>query len=346
MPNITNTLVHQIYYPDTNQISQASQANQLDQFCNGRIDGITSEILDTLVNAAAAGDLDSIEFLYNIALQEGKLGKAAEDALFDVFSLKIPGKIGVDKQIQQMGLQLYQIFANDRDNYNSINMLHKLSTQSKLAYIVGSAITNTTDRLNLSKFVFNEPDIWGSNRMINSDELGSGMQAVLKDSKKSKNFSLNYPMELALLDSQISQKEALWNKTECFAVNTGEHWIFFALYKQNNEKKALVFNSWHSLDKGIRKKLANVATHAGAKSLTYIEKDLQQSVPNGCALFVIKAIEKIAESPDEDPVKVLKDVRDVFLTHSIEEQEKFNFIARRQLYAMHMEKESTNESHS
>lgn len=322
MPSITGSFAHNIYY---------SRPNKLEDLCNGHID---NSAFKQFVELAASGEQASIEFLYNIALQNSELGKKAENALFDIFSLKTSGKVDVDKQIQQMGLQLYETFANNRNSSNAINMLDKFGTQSKLAYIAGSAIENTSEKQRLSNSLFGEPDIWGENRMIDSYELYSGMKSVLK---KPEGFSLNYPIELALLDTKINQKEALASRTECFVVNTGYHWVLFALYKQDNEKKAIVFNSWNNLEKGACQALENVAAHVGAGSIQYLENNLQEHVPNGCSLFVIKAIEKISESPEQDTVKVLEEMADVFLNHSIEEQEKFNIAARRQLYAIHTE---------
>lgn len=320
MQSITSSFVHNTFY---------SNPLRLNDLCDGHI---TDNTFSELVHSAASGEQESIEFLYNIALQESGLEKKAENALFDIFSLQTVGKVDVDKKIQQMGLQLYQTFQNKLDKFN---------TASKLSYIAGSAIENASDKQHFSSSLFGEDDIWWSNRLINSDELISGMQSVLKNPER---FSLNYPMALEHLDTQISQKAALWRKTECFAIHHNNHWVLFALYKHDNKAQAVVFNSWNSLNNETREMLEDAAKIAKAESINYVEGNLQEHVPNGCGLFVIKAVEKISEYPDEDPLIVLDDMANIFLTHSKEEQEKFNLVARRQLYNMHMEEEAKKKA--
>lgn len=107
------------------------------------------------------------------------------------------------------------------------------------------------------------------------------------------------------------------NKPEVFPINTGDHWVSLVLYKDESDHKVkcVVFNSFSELNKGIKISLADSAKIAGLseeENIEFIDGNMQRNVPNGCGIFVIKAIDLLSHAPEENPVNTLKAFTDDF----------------------------------
>ena len=315
----------------------------VEQF-NGLFDKeIAPETLAFLAKSASYGNLESIDLLHNIALRQDSVGKNAENILFDLFSGKRSAVKGIDKEIQKTSRVLYQS-KHHREAFNH---------PSKLLYIIGSTLEKLDDKIeltnlfvqNLPPVLGNESNLWANNRMITNDEIDSTNKEKIETSAK---LTVNSPFGLARNDENqlsdiIAQKiisQDHINQLELFSVNIdNNHWILFVLYQDevNNEIKGVVFNSFHELAPETKQKMTQAAELAGAKSIHYIEKNIQQYVPNGCGLFVHQAIKELIEHTPADPVEVLKQFQFSFLEKTIEEQQQFNIQKRRQLYSSYLD---------
>ena len=324
----------------------------LDQVNNLFTDKIDHKSFNVLCISAENGNLDSIDILHNIALRQDDVGKQAENMLFDLFSGKKSGKQGVDSDIQKASLALYHLSHNNKTINNKD--MQKLREPSKLLYITGSALSNATEKKLLSTKLMdnqisqspheqlNEVDIWERNRMLQTDEINAATKKIAHDTP---DISINFPLGITpphdnMLNEIIKEKQQgknTINQLELFPINTGNHWVLFILYKDpsDNKMKNIVFNSYYELNKDIKESLKETAKIAGLteeSDTTFIEGNIQDNVPNGCGLFVVKAIELACQTPKHNLVDKLKLFTEEFMKRSIEEQILFNIQTRRQLY--------------
>lgn len=338
----------------------------IEQFNHLFMDEIKPEIFEALCISAKDGDLYSLECLHNIALRQNAIGKKAENELFDLFSgnqsekKESGNKIqkGVDSEIQKASLTLYKLAHHNRTKNN--NDMKKLHEPSKLLYIAGSTLTNIAEKQALSMLLMGnqsaqssdeqlgELDIWGENRMLQTDEINAATKKIDHDTP---DISINFPIGITqsddtdgnLLNEIIAEKQKsgqFLDQAELFPINTGNHWILFMLYKDPSDHKVknIVFNSYYELDLTVKANLNRSAKKAGLteeSDITFIEGNIQDNVPNGCGLFVIKAIELICQTPEQNPVNKLKSFTEEFVKSAIEEQRLFNLQARRQLYGVY-----------
>ncbi|MGL5006659.1 MAG: ElaD/SseL family deubiquitinase [Plesiomonas sp.] len=311
---------------------------------------INTDVINKLSESAANGNVNNIDLLYNIALQKNNSGDLAEKALFDLFSGKKRGKIGVEYDIQQAGLKLYEIANHAKVlGYNNMEKLH---SPSKLLYIVGSAIQNSEVKKTLSNILqqnqciapeddFIDVDLWGANRLITTDEINFTVKKISFDNHK---LSVNYPIGLVNehsnennLSSHVLDRLNS-NQTELFPVNTGEHWVLFGLYKNKTADcevmKGFLFNSYLPLNEDAKNKILDSANIAGVanENVEWIESNIQDNVPNGCGVFVFSTIREIMEHIDNDPINTINDFIDNFKKQTKDSQEVFNLYNRRQLY--------------
>lgn len=311
---------------------------------------IASEALSSLAKSASEGDLNSIDLLHNIALRQDSEGRKAENILFDLFSGKLPAKQGVDKEIQKTSKKLYQLYLDGKIKKHLNGS--KLTTPSKLLYIIGSTIEKYINKLGLTKLLMkNEPaesTLWDNDRMTTNDEIDS----VNKDnppllSNVTINASigltqLGNPLLAEIIEQKILDNKGL-NQYELFPINIhNNHWILFVLYpavpqhqSANHKMKCAIFNSYDNVNADIREEITQAANKAGVinKDITYIEGNIQQHVPNGCGLFVIEAMKQLIKNHQQDPVKTLNKFHQDFSRKTIIEQERFNIQSRRQLYS-------------
>lgn len=309
--------------------------------------------LDLLGKSAADGNLDCIDMLHNLALRHDGIGEISESILFDLFSGKIKGKINIDEKIQQASLKLYET-ACDTKGKNNADM-NKLNSPSKLLYIAGSAMKNATQKQDVSAIFrerdrpqslheqFDNVDLWSNGRMLMTDEISTAMNGLISNTD---NFSLNFPVGLIepvnksnMLSEQIVEKMQYSNiidKTEVFPINTGGHWVLFALYKDETDSnsKCVVFNSLSELNDVTRNHFIDSAKIAGVseENIEFINEDMQRNVPNGCGVFVVKVAELLSNTPERKPVDIIKDFIEVFSKLSAEDQVSFNIQNRRQQY--------------
>lgn len=315
----------------------------LKQF-NGLFDDVIDhEILTALGVSASYGDLNSIDLLHNIALQQDISGQKAENILFDLFSGKQPAIKGIDKEIQKTAQVLYQ----------STHHKEAFIKPSKLLYIIGSTMEKLDDQIELTNlFVQNqlpmlgiETNLWGHNRMITNDEIDSSNK---EKAESPTTLTVNSPIALMqndenLLCDLISQKiidQQHFNPLELFPINIdNNHWVLFVLYQDavKNEIKGVVFNSFYKLGSETHKKITQATELIGAKNIHFIERNIQQYVPNGCGLFVHEAIKALTEHAPADPIEVLNRFQSSFLEKTIEEQQQFNIQKRRQLYSSYLD---------
>ncbi|MBF0035788.1 type III secretion system effector deubiquitinase SseL [Citrobacter freundii] len=324
-----------------------------EQFDNLFTDNVNTKTLDALSESAAAGNLDCIDMLHNLALRHDDAGKRAEDILYDLFSGKKKGKLGIDEDIQLASHKLYQTACHAKDKNN--RDMNKLFSPSKLLYIAGSAITDITQKRDVSTIFrgdeiaqsqleqFDNIDLWSSSRMLMTDEINAILHNIIQNIS---DFSLNYPIGLIepshganLLSEQIIEKiksSNIFDKVELFPINTGDHWVLFALYHDEFDRsnKCVVFNSLRDLSENAKNSLSDSAKIAGVSedNIEFINGDMQKNVPNGCGVFVIKGIELLSRASEKKPVDNLKKFVDDFSKLSTEDQVLFNIQTRRQLY--------------
>ncbi|MGG4608596.1 ElaD/SseL family deubiquitinase [Providencia sp. Me31A] len=311
---------------------------------------ISSESLNSLATSASEGDLNSIDLLHNIALRQDSEGRKAENILFDLFSGKQSAKIGIDKEIQKTSQKLYQLYLDGKLKKHLYNS--KLTTPSKLLYIIGSTIEKCVDKINLTKILMkNEPEgssLWNNGRMTTSDEIDSiNNHNLVLPSNMIINASLGLTQHgqhlLAEIIEQKTPNETGGNQYELFPINIHDnHWILFVLYpaapqhqSANHKMKCAIFNSYNKIDADIQEEITRAANKADVieEDITYIEGNIQQHVPNGCGLFVIEAMKQLIKNHQQDPVKVLNKFHQDFSRKTIAEQEQFNTQSRRQLYS-------------
>lgn len=325
-------------------------AEQFNSLFTSNVDIRTFDIIG---KSAADGNLNCIDILHNLALRHDDVGKKSENILFDLFSGKTKGKIGIDEEIQQASLKLYEA-ASDAKNKNNEDM-NKFYYPSKLLYIAGSAMKNTTQKQDVS-IIFRERDrpqslheqfdnfdLWSNNRMLMTDEISAAMNELTSNAN---DFSLNFPIGLIepvnksnMLSEQIADKiqyDNMLDNTEVFPINTGEHWLLFVLYKNeiNRNTECVIFNSLCELSDDIKNHLITSAKIAGVteKNIEFINGDMQENVPNGCGVFVVKAAELLSNTPERKPVDIINDFIEDFSKLPAEDKILFNIHNRRQLY--------------
>ncbi|MBQ0530617.1 ElaD/SseL family deubiquitinase [Providencia rettgeri] len=317
----------------------------IEQF-NGLFEkNISPEALASLAESAGNGNLESIDLLHNIALRQDNEGRKAENILFDLFSGKLPAKKGIDKEIQETSKKLYQLHLNTKIKKHLKDS--KLTTPSKLLYIVGSAIEKVIDKISLTKLLMkNEPaesTLWDNNRMTTSDEIdASNKNNPTLPSNMTINCSIGLMQNGYNLLADVIEQKILNNKTldkcELFPININEnHWVLAVFYQPEHKQdmKCVVFNSYQNVSPEITNEIAKAAEKAGIieKDITYIEGNIQQQVPNGCGLFVVEAIKQLTENTQQDPYDTLKEFQESFIKKTMAEQKEFNIQNRRQLYS-------------
>ncbi|TCV99792.1 ElaD/SseL family deubiquitinase [Biostraticola tofi] len=328
------------------------------QFSSLFTDTLEERTLEDLTQSASNGNLKSIDLLLNLALRQDPIGAQAEGILFDLFAGKRASYLGGDSDIQKASLVLYNLACADKAS-NNVDM-HKLHSRSKLLYLAGSAMSDVTKKRELTQVLLGENiaqsqneqiaehDLWGSNRMLTTDDINAAMKNI---AQRGDHLSLNYPIGLTcaqtsenLLSTQIADKITnmdFLEKPEYFPLNTGGHWILFGLHKDESSGsiKTVVFNSSGELDSTTKAKLIDAAKMAGVTDeidFTFIEKNIQDLVPNGCGLFVTKALDLIADAQGIDPVLILERFAEKFVNRPAEEQSIFNIEYRRQLFEHHL----------
>lgn len=335
-------------------ITEAYSHYQLnaEQFNNLFTDNVDINTLDVMGKSAADGNFVCIDILSNLALRHDDAGKRAESLLFDLFSGKIKGKTGIDEEIQQASLKLYDV-AVDAKGKNDEDM-NKFYSPSKLLYIAGSAMENITQQQEISA-VFRERnisqspheqldhvDLWNKGRMLTTDEINTAMKGL---DSNIHGFSSNFPIGLIepvnksnLLSEQIADKipcDHGLDKMEIFPVNTGGHWILFILYNNetDNNPKCVIFNSLCALSDEAKNHLIDSAKIAGVikNNIEFINGDMQENMPNGCGIFVVKVAELLSATPERKPGNIINDFVDDFSRLSAEDQGLFNIQNRRQM---------------
>ncbi|MGL5388954.1 MAG: ElaD/SseL family deubiquitinase [Enterobacterales bacterium] len=320
------------------------------QFDNLFTDNIRTDTMESLAQSAANGNLDSIDLLHNLALRKDTVGEQAENVLFDLFSGKITGKIGVDRDIQQASLKLYQIAFKNED-YKI-----RFSSPTRLLYMAGSAMSELAQKQALSRLFVGdqqaqvpheqtgELDWWSPARMLTTDEISAAMNKMPHP-----DCSLNFPSALVdpvnssnILGDLIAEKIrstylGFLDKPEFFPINTGDHWVLFVLHRDQSDSgavKAVVFSSASNLTPETKAKLNQAAAIASGdgNSVTFVEEHIQKHVPNGCGIFVIWMMEQIIAHPECDPGAAAEKFADEFMRKSPEEQTNFNIQFRRQLH--------------
>lgn len=323
------------------------------QFNNLFTDNVDINTLDLLGKSAADGNLDCIDMLHNLALRHDEVGKKSENILFDLFSGKIKGKLSIDEEIQQASLKLYETACNAKGKKNED--MNKLHSPSKLLYIAGSAMKNVTQKQHVSTIFrereisqslyeqIDDDDLWSNSRMLMTDEISTAMKGLISNAV---NLTLNFPVGLIepvhssnMLSEQICEKiqsRNLLDKAELFPINKGGHWVLFVLYqeKTDNNPKCVIFNLFCKLDKNTENHLINSAQIAGVskENIEFINGDMQENVPNGCGVFVVKVAELLSNFVERKPVDIFNEFIEDFSKSSAEEQIAFNIQSRRQLY--------------
>ena len=319
---------------------------------------IDPALLERLCQSAAQGYQECIDLLHNIALRGDDSGKLAEQMLFDLFSGKSAGKPGVDQLVQEASLKLYTTASNN-ESVNRGNLLGgtKITQRPKLLYMAGSAMQNVSQRAEIAQLIAPHhiaqspheqvgPDnLWSTSRLVSSDELSQVVSDLESDQER---ISFNAPIGMLLPDSKENlllqivfekMEQPGWlSKPEYFPLNTGNHWVLFGLYRDyadNDQIKAVLFNSkpaaLSAKDLGILEDIATLAGQRDDAKFTYIAQDLQDNVPNGCALFVAEAMKQVASTIEHKPEQQLRDFSQGFAARSSEEQVQFNIDQRRQM---------------
>ncbi|WP_183059884.1 SPI-2 type III secretion system effector deubiquitinase SseL [Salmonella enterica] len=312
---------------------------------------VSDETLALLFSAVENGDQNCIDLLCNLALRNDDLGDRVEKFLFDLFSGKRSGSSDIDKKINQACLVLHQIANNDITKNNTD--WKKLHIPSRLLYMVGSATTNLSKQIEIAHQIMGNQyaqtvheqvgvdNLWCGARMLSSDELAAATPGLVQESSL---LSVNYPIGLIhptteenMLSTQLLEKIAQsgLSDNEVFLINTGNHWIICLFYKLAEKIKCLIFNSYHDLNQNTKQDIIEAAQIAGiseSDEVDFIEMHLQKNVPNGCGLFCYHVIQLLSNAGQNDPVTILREFAENFLTLSVEEQILFNIKTRRQIY--------------
>lgn len=312
---------------------------------------VSDETLALLFSSVENGDQNCIDLLCNLALRNDNLGHRVEKFLFDLFSGKRSGSPDIDKKINQACLVLHQIASNDITKNNT--EWKKLHTSSRLLYMVGSATTDLSKKIEIAHKIMGDQfaqtvqeqvgveNLWYSARMLSSDELAAATQCLVQESPF---LSVNYPIGLIhptteenILSTQLLEKIAQsgLSDNEVFLINTGNHWIICLFYKLAEKIKCLIFNSYHNLNENTKQEIIEAAKIVGIsenEDIDFIEMNLQNNVPNGCGLFCYHTIQLLSNAGQDDPATTLRDFAEKFLTLPVEEQILFNTQTRRQIY--------------
>ncbi|MEH4929672.1 ElaD/SseL family deubiquitinase [Enterobacter cloacae] len=333
---------------------------KIESFTNLFTKSVDIAILNSLGNSAADGNLDCIDMLHNLALRDDEAGTIAESILFDLFSGKTVGKMGIDEEIQRCCFKLYETVSEAKAKSKGIGDINKFHSPSKLLFIAGSAITDLTKKQDLSAIFIGKAtpqsqyeqiddfDLWCNNRMLSTDEINASIRSLIIDAN---HLSLNFPIELIrpednknllseLIDEKNKSLTGLTDYIEVFPLNTGGHWILLAVYHSESERRCAVFNSNHKMNPYTIEQLISSAKTAGVEkeNIIFIDGDMQKNVPNGCGIFVVKAAESLSKNPDAPPADVFNNFIVDFSRLSEQEQMLFNVQNRRQLYAHSIER--------
>jgi len=316
---------------------------------------IAIETIESLKISASNGNFHSIELLNNLALRPDESGRLAEKYLFDVLCGTLPtdNKSAVVKNIQDSALMLYHLSANDKMKNNTD--MHKLRTPSKLLYMAGT-VADMGERLSMSR-IFSQRhsaysqheqtddiDLWNPARMISTDEVNAALKFYTRHYSTPE---INFPIGLIHPDNhenilleqlgELCEHHAFLEHPEFFPINTGEHWITFGLYKSDNgQPKAVVCNTADVLSPQTKQRLIDAAYLADitdSDNILFLEKNIQNHVPNGCGLLTIEAMKQLMENNFQSPHEVLMNFLASFTQVPVTEQESYNLESRYRIYA-------------
>lgn len=309
---------------------------------------------DSLSDMAAAGHQDSLDILLQIALRNDEQGAKAEQQLFDLYCNKVPSFAGVSQQIAESALALYLLYGEKQTDDNAA--IAKMTSPSRLLYLAGAAghmgqkqdIANRLERdshgISNDDGTFDN-DLWHPARRLDSDEI---YQSLVANHAEHRASVINYPIGLKdpqgqrnLLMEQIEeqrQNPTFLAQPEIYPINTGNHWVVFGLYQTAapaEKRCAFIFDSANALTHDDKQQFIAAAQHAGVESetqITFIQKNIQQHVSNGCGVFTVDAINTLLEQSNPLPEVHLQNYLENFARYSREQQLDFNREKRSQIY--------------
>lgn len=304
--------------------------------------------MSQLEASAKTGNRSSIDMLTNLAMRDDSLGKEAEKLLFKMFSAPSIGRATVAGDISKAALTLYESYKNAPAGKKFVAAEAKLNAPSLLLYMAGATADDDLQKM-LSQRIFSkdvqaqereqvgESNVWGINRFITHDELA----CVVREANNSNSGVAHFNSPTSLFENNLLNDtiaEILLQKVvpdwpQFFPVNTGDHWLLLGIQKpeESDMPTAFVFSST-PLDESERAALESAVEIAGIGGISYLDKNLQVHVPNGCGLFVADAMQKMANSPSLDPKDVIETVQKLALNMSPIDCEEYNLSGRRMLY--------------
>jgi deubiquitinase len=287
------------------------------------------------------GDIDCLDILLNIALRKDASGTKAEQIIFDLFTGK-SGHQGHDDEIALRCLRFYRLAVT---SVSHTQLFSKLQELSCLSYMAGMAVqANASEKETIFGFFpFGIPqasqeqllcseDFWDNSRTVGTDEIAASLKLLEErtrdePSQFGNDFAINFPINLFMsktsenmLKTQLQHQEMAYaanapdhpfKKINIFPVNDKEHWMLFVAYpvfnaSQPDRLATVVFSSVRNLTDERKKAFSEAAAMLNAGPVTYIERNLQQHISNGCGVLVVEAVSQILANRHKEPIHVLE----------------------------------------
>ncbi|EIC84476.1 deubiquitinase SseL [Serratia sp. M24T3] len=192
-----------------------------------------------------------------------------------------------------------------------------------------------------------DKELFLTNRYIHAAELDAFSKKLNAD-YPNPNIKFHEAREIKITNSNginepifdnLLTRSFINNSARDFTANfapilLNDHWYLFGTYyDQNGIKSALIFDSQAKVNseqtKGYFDKLAEECGVIG--DMPPISEELQGNVPNGCGLFVAKAMENLAAANNDKYALTLRNWTRAFELESEEYQQLFNRQGRAEL---------------
>lgn len=283
--------------------------------------------LDNRLKAGALNNDDfSIDCLFTLALEQGNPdSEAAASFIFDLYT---GNKSVLDEQItqtSQIDKNLRLQLAIDASKLCALVAEMKggqITVPPKILLIAGFEAADGSeerekvlDQLRVNthfcqKMAQTEQPLnstlFSADRYISNDELN----AVAARLNQPGSLTTFHPARSVSLerDELIKQFSQQRQHVDAVPLLVGEHWVLWVMFtNKNGERASLFFDSLAAMSEQTKSNLDGLAQACNMKTPVWVRANLQDNAPNGCAVFLMYAMQNIENLPHA-PLHALKKV--------------------------------------
>jgi len=326
-----------------------------------------------VIAVAKDNDPDVISALFTLACDGNDKGSVVANFLFSLYTDKRHENSALACQLGRDSLKLVEIVSarnKEKPPEDQWRIPTKLLVMAGFEANNGSQLHSDivaeikTQEPRLSLYLEEDTSLFGTNRMVTGAELN------VISSELTANTQVQYRDAVGISDADVFAQNVADNLVASLThadAKHGEsspsmiviplllkdHWVLFGMLKNAaGEKSAVVFSSVqyfedkHGMQNEYGKYLDALAQACSndLQSITVLDANLQNHAPNACGIFVVGAIEKMADSQADKAVAALESYVDAFVGSDSAEMALFNIQGRARLFGAVLDRCRAEES--